>query len=245
MITRVPFFNKNQLKQFQAERENDQRLFKFLKDNKVRRLYCHDYWVSARLTFDAKEEIIFAQPVYDRYPFYTDLVDQDPRAAFLFPGDNKEFEATLKNIGGTFQKSQVLGYSIYHNFTPPPLRFVELSPTNLKATADSPWEITRNIFDRDLATRWSSNIPQKPGLALQVDLGETVSDLGRITLLSGKTADAPRGLRLEISPDGRNWQTVRETAGLWSDLFWSGSHPFYRPGLGRVDVIFPPDRDVF
>lgn len=245
LIPRVPFFDKNQWKQFQANKKNDQDLFKFLQDKKIRRLYCHDYWVSARLTFDSQEEIIFASPVHDRYPPHTESVDRDPGAAFLFPGDNKDFETTLINIGGAFQKSQVSGYSIYHTFTPPPLRFVELSPTNLKATADSPLEGTRNIFDRDLATRWSSNTTQKPGLVLQVDLGETVSDLGRITLLSGNPEDGPRGLRLEISQDGQKWQTVRETAGLWSDLFWSGPHPFYRPGLGRVDITFPPQSGRF
>jgi 4-amino-4-deoxy-L-arabinose transferase-like glycosyltransferase len=239
-VTRIPLFNKNQVKQFQADRKNDQNLFKFLQEKNIKRVYCHDYWVSVRLTFDSQEEIIFASPVHDRYPPHTNMIDLDPRAAFLFSGDNKDFEETLKNIGGSYQKSQVFGYSIYHTFSPPPFQFIELEPTKLKAGTDSAVAGTRNIFDRDLTTRWSSNAPQKPGLVLQVDLGETVPDLGRITLLSGKAEDAPRGLRLEISSDGRNWQTVREAAGLWSDLFWSGPHPFNRPGLGRVDITFPP-----
>ncbi len=244
-LTRVPILHRTQAKQFQEARENDQDLFKFLTEKNLKRIYCHDYWVSARLTFDSQEDIIFASPANDRYPPHTDLIDQDPRAAFLFQGDNKEFEATLKNIGGTYQKSQFIGYTIYHTFTPPPWQFVEFMPRNLKAMADSPLGGTRNIFDRDLATRWSSNTPQKPGLVLQVDLGETVPDLGRITLLSGDPEDGPRGLRLEISQDGRRWQTVREAAGLWSDLFWSGPHPFYRPGLGRVDITFTPQSGRF
>ncbi len=200
----------------------------------------------SRLTFDSQEEIIFASTrVVIVIPYISDLIDRDPRAAFLFQGDNKDFEETLKNMGGTYQKSQVFGYSIYHSFSPPHFRFIELKPTNWKAMAASNSEGHKNIFDRDLTTRWSSNTPQKPGLVLQVDLGKTVPDLGRITLLSGKAEDGSRGLRVEISQDGREWQMVREVSGLWSDLFWSGPHPFFRPGLGRVDITFSPQSGRF
>jgi len=237
-VTRVPLFNKNQVKQFHEARKKEQDLFKFLKEKNIRRVYCHDYWISEQLKFDSKEEIIFAQPMYDHYPPHTDLVDRDPRAAFLFQGDNKDFESTLKNIGGTFQKSQVFGYSIYHTFSPPSFRFIELDPTPFTAAADSNPIERINIFDRDLNTRWSSQAPQKPGVNLQIDLGQVVPNLGRITLLSGKTEDLPRRIQLEISLDGRKWQTIREATGLWGDLFWSGPHPFYRPGIGRVDITF-------
>ena len=132
------------------------------------------------------------------------------------------------------------GYSIYYDFSPPPYRFTELEPTDWKISADSNPEATVNIFDRDLTTRWSSNTPKKSGHVLQIDLGKVVPDLGRVTLLSGKAEEIPRGLRLEISQDGREWQIVREVHGFWGDLFWSGPHPFYRPYEGRMDIIFVP-----
>jgi hypothetical protein len=244
-VTRLPLCTKNQVRQFEEARKNEQYLFNFLKEKNITRLYCHDYWVSARLTFDSKEQLIFAQPVFDRYPYYSDLIDRDPKAAFLFQGDNKDFEETLKSMGGTYQKSQVFGYSIYHNFSPPRFRLIELEPTNWKAVAATNPEDLKNIFDRDLTTRWSSNKPQEPGVSFQIDLGQLVPDLGLITLLSGKAEDVPRSLRLDISLDGREWQTVREVSGLWGDLFWSGPHPFYRPGIGRVDITFPPQSGRF
>ena len=244
-LTRVPLFHKTQLNQFQETLKNEQNLFKFLKEKNIRRVYCHDYWVSARLTFDSREEILFSQPVYDRYPPHSDSIDRDPRAAFLFQGDNKDFEETLKSIGGAYQKSQVFGYSIYHNFSPPPFRFIELEPANWKGVATSNSEDLMNIFDRELTTRWSSGKPQEPGVFLQIDLGQVVPDLGRITLFSGNSEEAPRSLRLEISQDGRQWQTVREVSGFWADLFWSGPHPFYRPGLGRIDITFTPQSGRF
>ncbi|MGA3085037.1 MAG: discoidin domain-containing protein [Thermodesulfobacteriota bacterium] len=244
-VSRFPLFYKTQAKEFQEARKNDQDLFKFLKEKNIRRIYCLDYWTSARLTFDSKEEIIFAQPIHDRYPAYTNLVDRDSRVAYLFPGDNKGFEATLKNIGGIYQKAQVFGYSIYHTFSPPPFQYLELVPNNFKVISNAKPEDEVNVFDRDLNTRWSSNKPQEPGLFFQIDLGKVIPDLGRTTLISGKPEGTPRGLRLEISQDGRQWQTIREVPGLWGDLFWSGPHPFYRPGIGRVDCTFPPQSGRF
>ena len=239
-ITRLPLVSKKELVQYRQARENDRNLFKFLKANNIKHVYTHDYWNSLRLTFDSQEEILFAQPVGERYPFYSDLIDRDRSPAFLFGGDNKDFEETLKNIGGTYRKSQVAGYSLYHDFSPPPYRFTELEPTDWKILADSNPEATVNIFDRDLSTRWSSNTPKKSGQVLQIDLGQVIPDLGRVTLLAGKAEELPRGLRLEISQDGREWQIIREVHGFWGDLFWSGPHPFYRPYEGRMDIIFVP-----
>jgi hypothetical protein len=244
-ISRLPLISNAQRTQYHQSLENDQNLFAFLKNKNIQWVYTPEYWLSVRLTFDAQEKIIFASPTGDRYPKYTEWIDRALRPAFLFPGDNIVFEETLKNIGGTYTKSQVFGYSIYHDFSPPPFRFIELNPTSFTAAVDSNPIEGLNIFDRDLNTRWSSKTPQKPGVNLQIDLGQVVSDLGRITLLSGKSEGAPRGLRLEISRDGRKWQTIRQVSGLWSDLFWSGPHPFYRPDLGRVDMFFTPQAGRF
>jgi hypothetical protein len=239
-IIRLPLISKSQVTQYQEARKDERNLFKFLKEKNIKHVYTPDYWISVRLTFDANEEIIFAQPVGDRYPSHSDLIDRDPRAAFLFQGDTKDFEETLKSFGGSYKKSQVFGYSLYHDFSPPRFQFIELEPTNWKAVSAFNSKDLANIFDRDLITRWSSGKPQEPGVSFQIDLGQVIPDLGRITLLSGKPKDDPRGLRLEISQDGRKWQTVHEAAGFWSDLFWSGPHPFYRPGIGRIDITFSP-----
>lgn len=244
-ITELPLISKSQVTQFRQARENDRDLFSFLKGKKITYVYTPDYWRSVQLTFDAREEIIFAQSVDDRYPHYTGLIDGDPRPAFLLRGDHKGFEDSLINIGGTFKKSQVSGYTIYYDFLPPPYRFTELMPTDWRATANAFPETTMNIFDRDLTTRWSSEAPQKAGLALEIDLGKTVPDLGRITLLAGKPTNGPRGLRLEISTDGQQWQLMGETPEFEGSLFWSGPHPFYRPEEGRIDMVFPPQAGRF
>ncbi|MFH0788752.1 MAG: discoidin domain-containing protein [Pseudomonadota bacterium] len=239
-IVRLPLISKSQINQYRLARENDRNLFTFLKEINITRLYCFDYWSSIRLTFDAQEKIIFAQPVGDRYPFYSRLIDRDPKAAFLFGGEDKEFEKTIESLSGSFRKKQVFGYDLFYDFSPPPYRFIELEPINFKVTVPVDQSATLNVFDRDMGTRWSSMSPQQNGIFLQIDLGQTVSDLGRITLLAGKPEDAPRGLRLEISQNGRDWQLVREVPRFWGSLVWSGFHPFYRPQDGRIDIIFSP-----
>jgi hypothetical protein len=239
-MTRLPLISKKEVSRYQQARENDRHLFIFLKDKEVKYLYTLDYWNSLRLTFDSQEEILFSQPVGERYPLYSDLIDRDPGAAFLFSGDNRDFEETLKNIGGTYRKSQIQGYTVYHDFTPPPYQFTELEPIDWTVVSNYHSPVIMNIFDRDLNTFWSTNAPQNPGAFLQIDLGKSVPDLGRITLFSGKAEETPRSLRIEISKDGRQWQCVRETSGFWASLFWSGPHPFYRPREARIDIAFPP-----
>jgi 4-amino-4-deoxy-L-arabinose transferase-like glycosyltransferase len=239
-LCRLPLISKGQVTQYRQARENEQNLFKFLIGKNIKRLYSTEYWSSVRLTFDSQEEIIIAQPIGDRYPFFTALIDQDPGAAFLFNGDNQEFEETLRNIGGSYKKNQVFGFSVYYGFSPPPFRFTELSPTDWKVESNPNSSPTMTIFDRDLNTLWSTLGPQKPGDFLHIDLGKIVSDLGRVTLFSRKAEETPRSLRIEISLDGRHWQIVRETHGFWGSLSWSGPHPFYRPQEARIDLTFPP-----
>jgi hypothetical protein len=239
-MTSLPLTSKMKITQYRQDRENERKLFKFLIEKNIKRLYSTEYWSSVRMTFDSQEEIIIAQPSGDRYPFYTDLIDRDPEAAFLFNGDNQEFEETLKNIGGTYQKSRVFGFSVYYSFSPPPYRFTELEPTDWKVESNLNSSSTMPIFDRDLNTLWSTLGPQKSGDFLQIDLGKIVPDLGRLTLFSRKAVETPRGLRIEISLDGRHWQIVRGTKGFWGSLIWSGPHPFYRPLEARTDLTFPP-----
>jgi len=236
---RGPFFSAKLKEHYRQARESDEALLAWLKKAGLFRIYCLDYWTSVRLTFDAREEILFAAPYGDRYPQYTRRIDQSPRPAFLFPGDNPDFEETLKAIGGSYQKGQVSGYSIYYGFSPPPYDFEEVVPSASTEVHEPVLEGQKKVFDRDLNTRWTSGLPQKPGFTFQIDLGRIVSAIGRVTLYAGSPEDLPRGIRLEISREGRRWEKVREVPSYFGSLFWSGPHPFHRP-MDRVDLIFPP-----
>lgn len=238
-LERSPVFDQALKERYVQTLDNEQRLLKKLKEEDLRRVYCPDYWTSVRLTFDAKEEILFAAPFNDRYPPYTRLVDQSTRPAFLFPGDHREFEETLKAIGGTYRKEQWFGYSVYYDFSPPPYDFIEVPPLSPGEESGLEKKEQEKVFDRDLNTRWSLGGGQRSGTRFLVDLGRTVPELCRVTLYAGTPEELPRGIRLEASEDGRVWETVREIPSFFGSLFWSGPHPFHRPG-DRVELIFPP-----
>jgi hypothetical protein len=85
----------------------------------------------------------------------------------------------------------------------------------------------------------------KPGDYLELDLGRSIPNLGRVLLFTGNPTDLPSGLRLEISANGRDWQVLREIPRYWNSLFWSGPHPFSRPERGFTELIFPPQPGRF
>jgi 4-amino-4-deoxy-L-arabinose transferase-like glycosyltransferase len=239
-ITRLPLVDSKQLAQYRQARTDDRNLISFLKSRNIHRVYSIEYWNSVRLTFDAQEEVIFANPVGDRYPHFTALVDRARQPAFLFAGDSLEFENTLLNLGGTYRKTQLSGYCLYHDFSPPAHQYLPLDSEQWTVVATHLSAEAYYVLDKNLATRWSAPVPPGGSLSLQLDLGKIISRLGRITLLSGKTEEVPRNLRIEVSSDGHSWQLIKESPGFWADLFWSGPHPFYRPQLGRIDITFSP-----
>lgn len=241
----LPLAHPQKFRDFRDAREKENRLFDFLRQKNLKVVYTPDYWNSVRLTFDSQETILFAQPTHDRYPLYTETVDRSQRIAFLFSGDNLSFEDTLRKAGGDYRKSQLYGYSLYYDFSPPPYRFTEINPTNWRVVSNYTQNQTGNSFDRDISTRWSSLEPQKPGIFVEIDLGQVYSRLSKVTLLSGKAEDFPRNLRLEISQDGKKWSVIYENYNHWGPLFWSGPHPFAHAAGDRMEVFFPPQAGRF
>lgn len=71
-------------------------------------------------------------------------------------------------------------------------------------------------FDRDIATRWSSNRAMEPDMFYILDIGreEEISQLVLDSRLS--PGDYPRGCRVEVSLDKIHWQKVGELMrGKW------------------------------
>jgi len=66
------------------------------------------------------------------------------------------------------------------------------------------------LFDNNPYTRWSSRTYQRPGIWLELDLQETKSVSG-LTLESAYSPEEyPRGYRIQLSTNGRQWTTVAE-----------------------------------
>jgi 4-amino-4-deoxy-L-arabinose transferase-like glycosyltransferase len=237
LYQRCLVFDPVKANSYQQKRRDEQSLFAFLHSRGLREVYVADYWKAVPLTFDAEEKIIFAQPYHDRFPFFTRLVDRAPRPAFLNTGNERIFEKNLQAIGGSYKKA---GHWLYYDFEPPPYDFIELATKGWQARPDGPVVAASAAFDRDLSTRWNTGAPMKSGETFQLDLGKTVPDVSRVVLFAGTPEGIPRGLRLELSQDAKNFKTVVDIPDYWTSLVWSGPHPFIRVEKGITELVFVP-----
>ena len=119
--------------------------------------------------------------------------------------------------------------------------FVPLPREGWTITASPRAEQAPDLLDGDAATSWDTGGPQVPGQWLAVDLGAPAL-LTRVDLLTIDWQNVPAGLRVEVSQDGRQWETVTDVADYWGPLFFSEHHPFLKVRGGRVQAVFSPVR---
>ena len=68
-------------------------------------------------------------------------------------------------------------------------------------------DVATRAVDGDPGTRWSTGRPQRPGDALEIDLGRTVPVRGVVLDAgAGSAGDWPRGYEVLASPDGASWR---------------------------------------
>jgi hypothetical protein len=68
----------------------------------------------------------------------------------------------------------------------------------------------QQAIDGNPYTRWSTQQPQRPGMWLQIDLGE-VRTVSQVRLDNEQSpADYPRGYVVKVSQNGRDWTTVAQ-----------------------------------
>ncbi len=92
-----------------------------------------------------------------------------------------------------------------------------------KAWSSSNVTLTKLAFDGDLATGWTTRIPQREGDFFYLDLGEPVQ-AGEVELsLARKPLDYPRGFLVESSLDAENWVLLNWT-------------PFLVPQITRANI---------
>ena len=105
-------------------------------------------------------------------------------------------------------------------------------------TNRSTWEVTashnaasaRNAIDGDIATRFDTSIPQVPGMWFQIKLPQATEIIGLELDAASSTRDYPRGYKVELSEDGRNW----------------GQPAAIGHGIGPLtEISFPPARTQF
>ncbi len=221
-------------------------LVAFLKEKGIRRVIA-DYGISARLTFESREEIIAAQPLDEKYPPYALAAGGSEPAAIVLRGrfsfmDPETLPPHIEPLGLKLQQDDVGGWRVYWGF--------ELSGAGSSAISPRLWRAESSggplgplgaggAFDRDVTTRWGSGRPRGEGIWYRLDLGR-VETVHRVILLPGVfTTDHPAGLRVEASVDGRVWGVVWERRGLMPGLYVSGGQPRF-DSSGVVEARFSP-----
>ena len=143
----------------------------------------------------------------------------------------------LARIGGTVERSVVGDYVVFHHFVPPDPRVRPVAAVGWRASASSDSEHAALAFDRRAWTGWA--VPRRTGEWIEIDLGQA-RPLTQVSLLTGpSTGDSPGGLRVDVSEDGRRWETAAVDDDVLAGLHWWKGHPRIDDS-GRVIVRFSP-----
>lgn len=240
-LVRAEALDARKLGLYAWERARGGELVKFLEAEGLTRVYVSDFWDAYRLTFDAQERIVFAEPIPSFYPSYTRMVDTAERYAYVVKGQYvvESFAENLRLIGAGHRRRRVVGYTVFDAFVPPAgLALRPVPRAEWRTTASHGAAHAGRAFDRDPLTGWRTGEPGRSEAFFQVDLG-ALRTIGEVTLLPARAADAPRTFRLEVSRDGARWEPALAVTGTWQGLAWVGSRVRVDP-MGRIQVRFEP-----
>ena len=195
---------------WRQERAADARLFDALRAKDLRKAYAFDYWLAPRLTFDARGEIIVAEPFNDRHPPHTRLVDRSSRPAYVVQAGVETFRAWLEATRITSREDAVGDYRIFYDFTPPP-DARPLPRAGFTVSASAGRGDPANLLDARLDTGWSSIRGPKGSAWIEVDLGAERLVSG-VTLVNDRAERVPDELVVTAEPAGARPRIVAALA---------------------------------
>lgn len=226
---------------YRSDLARDSGLIDFLQADGLTRVYVSDFWDAYRLTFDAQERVVFAEPSPSFYPPYTAWVDTAARYGYVVKGRQtvQDFKDTLQGVGGTYRKRRVSGYTIFDDLTPPagpPLR--ALSREAWQGSASHAAADAAKAFDRDPFTSWRTGPLEAAEAYYQLDLGR-LRTIAQVSLLPARAEEAPRAFRIQGSKDGERWETALAFPGAWRGLAWVESR-LRMEDTGRIQARVRP-----
>jgi hypothetical protein len=169
---------------------------------------------------------VYLQPYFDM----ADAVDLAPRVALVThevlrkPAADELVQA-LALLGAAYDRHRVGDYTVFLNFRRPVGAVREVPPAAFTLRASHAGALAGRAVDRNIETAWHTDGSQAAGMSLEVAL-DRPRPLARVVLDPGGWVDAsPRGLRVEVSEDGRAWHTVVDVARHLGGIDWLGDHP--------------------
>lgn len=186
----------------------------FLEEHKVRGLAA-DLWVGMQIAFETDERVT---PAPSRYaPHFERYATARPRAWLVRPqgGDAEWVLERVRNLnecGVRSLESECDGYLIS-------LLLDEGLPAEHWRARSSNGETAEVVFDRDPRSAWKTVEGEPPGQSITIDLrrAELVQSIGCIFGVQKR----PGALRVELSQDHLNWETVCEAPA--KEVRWQAS----------------------
>ena len=200
-----------------------------LRRKNITRAYA-ELQIAPRLSFEALEELVVANPVGERNPEYLGWVDDSRRVAYILSPrldiNPTRFESSLRAIGADYQRKDFGEFSVFYDLHPPfDGHLVSVPPAGWGAQGSPSAFDPARAFDRDVDTAWFSGAPMRPGMTFQLDL-RTVARIAGVTFLPVRTHfGIPSGYRVELSRDGRSWDVVSAVPEFVETLRWRNGQP--------------------
>lgn len=174
-------------------------------------------------------------------PGALDPVHWRPGAAALVPSASAAAFEVLAHQAGLGFIREGLGTQTLYAYAPsqPTPALLSFPRAGVAVSASRHPEEAALAVDADPRTRWATHRPQTAGDWVTVTLSEPVRLAGVRLHTEAAPSDYPRGLQLELSPDGARW--IPQPASLLADgpVRWGGTH-LLRDGVTSTTVLFPP-----
>ncbi len=222
--------------QYARSRAADGALFAFLREQGLTRAYSYEYWLAPRLTFDAREEVIVAEPYNDRHPPYTQAVDAAPRPVYVVRTDVERFRHWVGAMASEAREARIGPYTLFWDFAPPP-PVQALPRRGFRVRTSAGRGGPDSLTDGRLDTGWSSPGPAAPAW-IEVDLGARRRVTG-VTLVADQPARVAQFLEVHVLDAGPPGVPVGRLDGAGFTVTWRNGALRTAPGR-TLTTRFPP-----
>ena len=173
------------------------------------------------MTFEAGEQTVFANPLYEPYPVYLQAVNRSPRAAYLFINQpDLPFENSMRLMGASYISGGI----------PDVGKYIMVWPKSSRRGKGSPPGDRRCPRSRDLGVHPGPGAGYTPG-ELRCDW--PAHPLERVR----------QGIVWEGSSEGKTWHRLMTSRDLFLlPLDWVIGQP--RFDQGEALPVFQPPRDA-
>jgi hypothetical protein len=219
-------------------------LLRWLEEHGITRAYMAEafHLSPSGMTYLSGGRVVMADLWREQFVDFGRLVDAAVNPPIVATEtEARQLRDNLKGIGMDVRETQVEGFRVLDAEPRFTTTFVPLRRDGWTVAASHRTDRSADLLDGDAATSWDTGGEQLPGQWLAVDLGAPQT-LARVDLLSIDWDEMPGGVRVEVSPDGQQWETVVTVPEYWGPLFFSEHHPFLKVRRGRMQAVFSPVR---